>query len=186
MLDAAADHRVVHAGGDQRGGEVDGLLGGAALAVDGGGGRLDRQALLQPGVAGDVEALLAELLHAAGDHVFDLGGVDAGARDDLAVALAEQRVGVGVLVVALLLVPAPDRRAHGLDDHDLAALWLPHVGSPPERVCSGVLRIGSGAALIRAPPSGLLVREPRRRDRWRGSAGRTTTDWSSNRDQHDE
>ena len=28
---------------------------------------------LQPGVAGDVEALLAELLHAARDHVLDLG-----------------------------------------------------------------------------------------------------------------
>ncbi len=122
VLHAAADHRVVHAGGDQRGGEVDGLLGGAALAIDRGGGGLDRQALLQPGVAGDVEGLLAELLHAAGHDVFDLGGVDPGAGDHLAVALAQQRVGVGVLVVALLLVPTPDRGAHRLDDHDLTAL----------------------------------------------------------------
>ena len=74
VLDAGADHRVVDAGGDQGGGEVDGLLGGAALAVDGGARRLDRQTGLQPGVAGDVEALLAELLDAAGDHVLDLGG----------------------------------------------------------------------------------------------------------------
>ena len=127
VLDAAADHRVVHAGGDQRGGEVDGLLGGAALAVHRGRGGLDRQALLQPRVAGDVEGLLAELLHAARDDVFDLGGGDAGAGDDLGVALAEQRVGVGVLVVTLLLVAAPDGGAHGLDDDDLAALWFPHV-----------------------------------------------------------
>ena len=126
VLDAGADHRVVHAGGDQRRGEVDGLLGGAALAVDRGAGGLDRQALLQPGVARDVEALLTELLDAARDDVLDLGGVDTGAGDDLGVDLAEQRVGVGVLVVALLLVPAPDRGAHGLDDHDLAALWFPH------------------------------------------------------------
>ena len=48
--------------GDERGAEVHGLLGRAALAVDGRGGRLDRQPLLQPGVARDVEALLAELL----------------------------------------------------------------------------------------------------------------------------
>ena len=57
--------------------EVDGLLGRAALAVDRRRRRLDRQALLQPGVAGDVEGLLAELLHAAGDDVLDLGRVDA-------------------------------------------------------------------------------------------------------------
>ena len=78
---------VVDAGGDQRGGEVDGLLGRAALAVDGRRRRLDRQPGLQPGVAGDVERLLAELLHAAGDHVLDLGGVDPGALDHLGVGL---------------------------------------------------------------------------------------------------
>ena len=77
MLDARADGHVVHAGGDQRGGEVHGLLGRAALAVDRGRGRLDRQPGLEPGVAADVEHLLAELLDAAGDDVLDLGGVDA-------------------------------------------------------------------------------------------------------------
>ena len=77
VLDAAADDDVVDAGGDQRGGEVDGLLGRAALAVDRRRRRLDREALLQPGVARDVEGLLAELLHAAGDDVLDLAGVDA-------------------------------------------------------------------------------------------------------------
>jgi hypothetical protein len=42
---------------------------------------------------------------------------------------------MGVLVVALLLVPAADRGADGLYYHDLAALWLPHV-----RVLLGLLR----------------------------------------------
>ena len=35
------------------------------------------QALLEPRVTRDVEALLAELLHATGDHVLDLGRVDS-------------------------------------------------------------------------------------------------------------
>ena len=127
VLHARADHRVVHARGDQRGGEVDRLLRRAALAVDGRAGRLDRQPFLEPGVARDVERLLAELLHATRNHVLDLRRVDPSAGDDLGVAAAEQVVGMGVLVVALLLVSASDRRADGLDDHDLAALWLPHI-----------------------------------------------------------
>ena len=57
------------------------LLAGAALAVDGGGGSLDRAARLEPGVARDVDRLLAELVHAAGDHVLDAPGVDAGPLD---------------------------------------------------------------------------------------------------------
>ena len=71
--------------GDQRRAEVNGLLGRAALAVDRRRGGLDRQALLQPGVARDVEGLLAELLHAARDHVLDLGRVDARTRSSTSV-----------------------------------------------------------------------------------------------------
>src|SRR5690606_5549075 len=44
-LDAARDHHVLGAGGDGLGGEVDGLLGGAALPVHGGAGH----GLGQPG-----------------------------------------------------------------------------------------------------------------------------------------
>src|SRR4028118_1825071 len=50
---AAAEGGVRPARRDERGGEVDGLLGGTALAVDRGGGGLDRQAGLEPGVAAD-------------------------------------------------------------------------------------------------------------------------------------
>jgi hypothetical protein len=133
VLDARADDDVMDAGGDQGGAEVDGLLSRAALAVDGRGGRLDRQALLQPRVAGDVEGLLAELLHAARDDVLDLGGIHAGAAQNLGVGLAEEVGGVGVLVVALLLVAAADRRANGLDDDDLAALLLAHSRDIPSK-----------------------------------------------------
>ena len=126
MLDARADRGVVYAGGDQRGGEVHGLLRRSALAVDGRGRRLDRQAGLEPRVAADVEHLLAVLLHAAGDDVLDLLGGDAGALDDRLVGLAEQLVRVRVLVVALLGMAASDRRAGGLDDHDLAAVSVLH------------------------------------------------------------
>ncbi len=126
VLDAAADHRVVHAGGDQRRGEVDRLLSRATLAIDGRARGLDRKARLQPGIASDVEALLAELLHAPRNHVLNHRGLDAGTVDHLGVDLREQRVGVGVLVVALLQVTATDRCANRLDDHDLTAVWLPH------------------------------------------------------------
>ena len=82
---------------------------------------------LEPGVAADVEHLLAVLLHAAGDDVLDLLGRDARALDDLRVGLAEQLVRVGVLVVALLGVPAPDRRADRLDDYDLTPTCVLHL-----------------------------------------------------------
>ena len=75
---------------------------------------------LEPGVAADVDRLLAELLHAAGDDVLDLGGVDPGAVDELGVGLREQGRGMGVLVVALLRVTAADRGPYRLDDHYLA------------------------------------------------------------------
>ena len=122
MLDAAADDGVGDAGGDERGTEVDGLLGGAALTVDRRRGGLDREPGLEPRVAGDVDALLAELLHAAGDRVLDDRGVDPRAVDDVGISLGQQVAGVDVLVVALLLVAAADRRPRGLDDHDLTTL----------------------------------------------------------------
>ena len=120
MLDAGADDDVVDAGGDQRRGEVDRLLGGAALAVDRRRRGLDRQAGLEPGVAADVEPLLAELLGAAGDHVAGLGRVDPGALEQLAVGLGQEVGGMKILVVALLRVAAADRGPRRLDDDYLA------------------------------------------------------------------
>ncbi len=57
-LDAAADPGVDRTRGDQPRDQVDGLLGGAAGAVDGGAGGRVRQTGVQPGVAGDVVGLL--------------------------------------------------------------------------------------------------------------------------------
>ena len=124
MLDAATDDDVMDAAGDLRSAEVDGLLGGTALEIDGRRGGLDRETLLQPSVATDVEALGAELRDAAGDHILDLTGVDAGALDDRAVGGAEELVGMGVLVIALLGVTAADRCPSGFNDDDLAAMAI--------------------------------------------------------------
>ena len=63
-------------------------------------------------------------------------GVDARAVEHLGVAAPEQVGRVHVLVVALLGMPAPDRRAHRLDDDDLAALLAHGLGLPPSR-CPG-------------------------------------------------
>ena len=102
-LHASRDGDVADAGLDQVGREVDGLLTGAALAVDGGGGCLDREARRQPGVAGDVDGLLAGLHHVPEDDVFDQPGLDAGAVDQLLQHHGSQddRVEVFELAVAL-------------------------------------------------------------------------------------
>src|SRR6201999_363869 len=121
VLYAAADRDVADAGGDQRRRKVDRLLGRAALAVDGGRRDLLRQAGLEPGVAADVERLLAPLLDAAGDHVADLERVDSRAVDQLLVGLGEEVGGMQVLVVTLLEMAAADRRADRLHDHDFPA-----------------------------------------------------------------
>ena len=82
-LDAARDRHVADAALDQVGGEVDGLLAGAALAVDSGGRRGDREPGRQPGVAGDVDRLLADLAHTPEDDVVHLGGLDPGPLQEL-------------------------------------------------------------------------------------------------------
>ena len=78
--------------------------------------RRQRQAGGEPGGAGDVEALLADLADAAADDLADLGRVDAGAVDDRPLDDAEQlgRVHAGQAAAA-----APDGRADGIDDDDV-------------------------------------------------------------------
>ena len=63
-------------------------------AVDGGGGDRERQPGGEPGGAGDVERLLADLADAAADDLADLGRVDARALDDRLVDRAEEVGGV--------------------------------------------------------------------------------------------
>ena len=82
-LNATADSDVAGAGLDQVGGEVDCLLGAPALPVN--GRRRDgvREVRGKRDVAGDVDALLANLVDAAEDNVIDHRGLDAGALDQL-------------------------------------------------------------------------------------------------------
>ena len=115
-LDAAGHGDVDGAAGDQRGGQVGGLLGGAALGVDRGGGDRLGQAGGQPGGAADVEGLLADLGDAAADDLADLGGVDAGALDQRLLDDAEQIARVhGGQAAATTAHGRPD----GIDDHDV-------------------------------------------------------------------
>jgi hypothetical protein len=120
VLDAGADGDVMRAAGDQRRGEVDGLLGRAALPIDGDGRGLDRQSLLQPGVASDVRGLHAVLLYTARDHVIDRRGVDPRTVDDRREHRSEQLVWMHVLGCARLRMPAADRRAGGFDHNDVS------------------------------------------------------------------
>src|SRR5262249_331770 len=65
---------VFDAGADEAGGERRRLLTRAALGVDRGGGDFHRETLREPGGGADVERLLADLRHAAGDDLADGGG----------------------------------------------------------------------------------------------------------------
>src|SRR3954454_20735811 len=102
------------------------MLARAALKVERRRGGLNRKAGLQPGVASDVERLLDHLLHAAGEHVLDLTGLNAGTLDDFLLHRAQKFVGMRVLVVALFGVATTDRRAASLDNCDLSASAVLH------------------------------------------------------------
>ena len=124
-LDAAGDPDVDGPGGDQTGDQVVGLLGAAALAVDGGRAGLLGQPGGQPGHPGDVVGLLAELGDAPADDLFDLAGIDPGLVHEGLLHRPEQLGGVqsGEPPVAFA-----DRAAGGLDDHGSAhAARLEHV-----------------------------------------------------------
>lgn len=112
---------------------MDGLLGGAALPVDGGGGHGIGESGAQPGVAGGVHGLLADLVDGAPDHVVDEGGIDAAALDQGAQGVGEQgdRVDMGQGSARLALsYRGPD----GFDDDGVAHDWLLSWISGPTRI----------------------------------------------------
>ena len=115
-LDAARQRDVDHARLHERGREVGGLLRRSALRVDGAARDLEREAGAQPRVPRDVERLLADLAHAAADHLADEAGIDAGPLDHGALHGREQIDGVHGRQAA---VAAPERRAGGFDDDDV-------------------------------------------------------------------
>ncbi|SLH87554.1 Uncharacterised protein [Mycobacteroides abscessus subsp. abscessus] len=96
-----------------------GLLGRAALGVDGGGADLPRQARVQPRDPGDVVGLLACLGDAAADDLLDQGRIQVGAFEQSALGEAEQFGGVQAGEPAAALA---DRGASGLDDDGCAHL----------------------------------------------------------------
>ena len=95
-------------------GDVVGLLRRPALRVDRGAGGGEPEPLAaQPGVAGDVRALLPRLGDAPADHFVDQRGLDAGAIDHRELRRPQDlgRLHAGEPAVAL-----PDRGSDGFDD----------------------------------------------------------------------
>ncbi len=113
VLGAARDDQVLGAGHHALGGEMDGLLGGAALPVDGGAGHLLGEARGEPGGAGDVPGLRADRVQAAEDDVLHRGRVDAAAFDQRLDDVGPEVGGVDGGESAL--APA-DRGAYRFDD----------------------------------------------------------------------
>src|SRR4051794_30820201 len=150
-----SDDAVVRPRRDERGGEIDGLLRGAALPIDRGRGGLHRQPGLQPGGARDVGPLLAELLDAPGHDVLDLGGVDPRACDELRVREREECRGMHVLQGALLWMPTADGRPDRLDDHDVTTLpthaW--RVPGPTPFIGGALVEASKGVTVEAARPA---------------------------------
>ena len=102
--------------------EVNGLLGGAALAVDRGGGHGLGPAGAEDGVAADVDALLGDLHDAAHDDVVDQRRVEVVALGDRREGLRGEVDGVDGAELAVALAA---RGADNVDD-DCRRAW----GSP--------------------------------------------------------
>ena len=98
---------------DALGGEMDRLLGGAALAIDGGAGDALRQPGGEPGGAGDVAGLRTDRVDAAEDDVVDRRRIDLGPLDQ---RLDRVRAEVGRVDRGEPAAAPPDRGAHRVDD----------------------------------------------------------------------
>ncbi len=80
-FDSGCDDEIHVSGGDGLRGEVDGLLAGAAEAIDLDAGNFDGKSGLQGRDSSDAGALLSNGSDAAGDDVFDLRLIDSGFLD---------------------------------------------------------------------------------------------------------
>ena len=96
VLQAAGDDDVLGSAHDALRCEVDGLLAGPALPVDGGAGHLERETGCEPGGPGDVARLATDGVEAAEHHVVDGRGVDAGALDECGDDVGAEIGGVGL------------------------------------------------------------------------------------------
>ena len=92
---------------------MDGLLRGAALAIDGGAGDVLGVAGDQPARTRDVTGLRTDAVDVAEHDVLDRGRVDAGALDERLDRVAAQ---VGGMDLRESATPPADRRADRFDD----------------------------------------------------------------------
>ena len=177
-LGTAGDHQVVVVRCHTSGGEVHGLLGRTALAVDGRGRHRLGQSGRDPPVAGKVRALLPHLAHTPADDVVDPRGIHTRPLNERGQCETQEvrRVPVGERAAALT-----EGRAHDVDDdrfpHVAASSNVWQVRGPSCRVLPPRLpptprlsRVGPSDSLPRhshprARPGTRRSRDPTRRPR---------------------
>jgi hypothetical protein len=119
------DRDVAGAGLDQVRGEVNRLLPATALPVDGCRGNFVREVGREQHVAGDVGALLADLVHAAEDDVFDHRGLDTGALHNL---VEDVRAEIVRVHAGQCTAPPSHGGADGFNN-DCFSHWVPPSGA---------------------------------------------------------
>src|SRR5438270_8818864 len=114
-FDAAADGDIDVARRDGLGGEVDGLLSGAAKPVYLQPGNLDGEPGFESRQAADIGALFADRRDAPGDDVIDMSFLEPRSPNDRVERTRQEIDGVDRVQRAVLLA-APDGRAHRFHD----------------------------------------------------------------------
>ncbi len=115
-FDARANGDIYDARLDEVGGKMDGLLAGAALAVNRCGRDFDGEVGGQGSVAGDIERLFAHLHDAARDNIFDDSRVNVGTVDQFAQGGGQKHDRVDIFEGAIALAYGG---ADGFDDDDI-------------------------------------------------------------------
>src|SRR5882724_6980743 len=129
-LNAAADSNVITAGNHALRGKMNGLLAGAALAINGSAGNRFREAGGEHRVASDVSCLLADLHYAAGNHVVDARGIKLVARDE---AFEREAQEIDRMPGFQHAVAPAERRADCINDDCFS---FHSVAFAPNRLCS--------------------------------------------------
>ena len=144
-FDAGRDNHVLGPGHDGLGGKHRRLLAGAALPVDGRAGHRLGEPRGQRGAPRDIAGLLADLLHAADEHVVKQGRVDPGPDGQRPQHAREQVNGMHAGQPAACLAP-PDWRAHSVDDDRLFHKSAPqsHAAGYAEGLGGDVGSLGRG------------------------------------------
>ena len=133
-LDAAGDHDVVSAGDDPLRGEVQRLLGGAALSIQRDSGDALGKARRQNGLAANVSRLLRDLDHAACDHILDKVRIDAGPAHEFVQHRGVKIDGMDAVERAARAASA-ERGANDVDYDGLA-----HAGPQRDCLCKSTVR----------------------------------------------